>query len=112
MLKHLTKTSVEAIEPGDRDVYAWDDKVGGFGVKITPKGARVYLLKYRARGAQRWLVIGRHGEGEMTAEKARQQALRLRGVVADGKDPAAARDADRGSPTMVEFGERYMAEYA
>jgi hypothetical protein len=51
MKMRLTKTSVEAIEPEDRDTYAWDERVAAFGVKVTPAGARVYIIAAKRRGA-------------------------------------------------------------
>jgi integrase len=110
MKTRLTKMAVEAIEPGARDTYAWDDRVAGFGVKVTPKGARIYLLKYRAGAAQRWLVLGRHGEA--TTEQARAKAVKLRGTVADGGDPARSRDERAAEPTIDELADRYLAEFA
>jgi integrase len=105
----LTKTTIEAIESGGRDLYAWDDQLPGFGVKVTPAAARIYLLKYRYRGAQKWLTIGRHGE--ITVAEARQRATALRGRIADGEDPAAARRAI-ASPTIADLADRYLAEHA
>jgi integrase len=110
MKSRLSKTGVEAIEPGAADIYAWDDRVAGFGVKVTPKGARIYLLKYRIGGAQRWLVLGRHGE--ITAEDARTKAVRLRGAIANGEDPARIRDDQAAAPTIDELADRYLEEYA
>jgi integrase len=110
MKTRLTKTAVEAIEPGAKDTYAWDDRVAGFGAKITPKGARIYVLKYRAGTAQRWLVLGRHGE--ITTEQARAKAIKLRGTIANGKDPARARDEHDEAPTVDALADRYLAEYA
>src|ERR1700730_2866349 len=110
MKTRLTKTAVEAIEPGAKDAYAWDDRVGGFGVKVTPRAARVYILKYRSAGAQRWLTIGRHGE--ITTEQARAKAVKLRGTIANGEDPARARDERDEVPTVDALADRYLAEYA
>lgn len=110
MKMRLTKTAVEALAPADSDTYAWDDKTPGFGVKVTPKGARVYVLKYRAGRAQRWMVLGRHGD--VTVEQARKKATKLRGAVADGKDPARARDARAAAPTIDELADRFLDEYA
>jgi hypothetical protein len=79
MKMRLTKTAVEAIVPGPRDVYAWDEAVPGFGCKVMPNARHVYVLKYRANGGQRWLTLGRHGE--ITTEQARikaENALRRR----------------------------------
>jgi integrase len=106
----LTKTSVEATRPGARDTYAWDDRVGGFGVKTTPKGARIYILKYRAGGEQRWLTLGRHGE--ITTEQARDRAIKHRAAIADGADPARQRDERAAEPTVDELADRYLVEWA
>ena len=110
MKRKLTKTTVEAIPPGSRDAYGWDTTVRGFGVKVTPRGARIYLLKYRAGGNQRWLTIGRHGE--ITAEEARTKATKLRAAIADGKDPARLRDDAATALTVDELADRYLAEHA
>src|SRR5690242_11857367 len=110
MKTRLTKSSVDDIEPAARDIYAWDDKTPGFGVKVTPAGARIYVLKYRASGAQRWIVLGRHGD--ITVDQARTKAVKFRGAIADGEDPALARDKRTAEPSVNELADRYLAEYA
>jgi hypothetical protein len=94
-------------KPGLKDAYAWDDRVHGFGVKVTPRGARIYVIKYRSGGAQRWM-LGRHGE--ITAEQARAKAVRLRGAIANGEDPAGVRDERAAEPTVDQFADRYLEE--
>ncbi|MCH7540791.1 MAG: tyrosine-type recombinase/integrase [Proteobacteria bacterium] len=107
----ITKRAVEAIAPGARDVFLWDTELPGFGCKITPRGARVYVLQYWAGGRARRYTLGRHGQ-TMTTEEARREAMRLKGVVARGADPAAVRAADRAGPTLTAFAERYLADHA
>jgi Arm DNA-binding domain/Phage integrase, N-terminal SAM-like domain len=68
------------------------------------------VIKYRAGGAQRWIVLGRHGE--ITAEQARAKAVRLRGAIANGEDPARVRDERAAEPTVDQFADRYLEEYA
>src|SRR5262249_52919418 len=74
--------------------------------------AKVYGLKYRVRGRQRWHSIGRHGS-PWTPESARKEARRLLGLVATGIDPAEekAKAAERKSPTLQELSERFMSEH-
>lgn len=121
----LTKRSVEAIEPGERDAYVWDSEIAGFGVKVTPRremmtpdgprmtgGARVYVLQYSRRNRTRRVTIGRHGDGGLTADQARREAEVLRGIIRDGGDPAAERARQRAIPTMRGLAERYLAEHA
>ncbi len=110
MKMRLTKTAVEAIPPGSRDAYAWDATVRGFGLKVTPKGSRIFILKYRAAGTQRWLTIGRHGE--ITAEEARTKAVKLRAAIAEGIDPSRIRDDAARAPTVDALADRYLVEHA
>jgi integrase len=68
----------------------------GFGVKITPKGHRVFVAQYtprsqRGTGRRRRLTIGPFGP--LTVEQARDAARTVLGRVARGEDPAA--DAKR-----------------
>jgi len=107
----LTKRSVEALRSDVRDLFMWDTEIPGFGCKITPKGSRIYLLQYGRRGRDYRVNIGRHGI-DVTAEQARLEARRLRGVVAAGENPAVERMRERSALTVADLGERYMIEYA
>ena len=61
--KALTKLVVERTEPDPtRDVFVWDSKVPGFGVRIYPTGKRMYVFQYRTMTRQqRRIAIGLHG---------------------------------------------------
>jgi integrase len=108
----LTKRAVEAIERAAIDVLVWDAELSGFGVKVTPRGARVYILQYSRRGRSRRCTIGRHGDGGLTADQARREAEVLRGIIRNGGDPAAERTRQRAIPDMRGLAGRYMAEHA
>jgi hypothetical protein len=43
----LTKTTIEKIQPGERDVFLWDDTLQGFGLRVLPSGKRSFVLQYR-----------------------------------------------------------------
>ncbi|MCH7793908.1 MAG: integrase arm-type DNA-binding domain-containing protein [Proteobacteria bacterium] len=107
----LTKRSIDAAKPGARDLFLWDTEAAGFGCKVTPKGRRVFILQYWANGRARRVTLGRYGS-ELTVDQARTKARRLRGHVADGGDPAGARAQARAMPTVKQFAERYLREYA
>jgi hypothetical protein len=80
---------VEALNAGDRDQYIWDFELPGFGVKVTPAGSRVYLVQYRLggrKGRTRRITIGRHGS--ISAEAARETAVRIKETINSGRDPA------------------------
>jgi len=81
------------------------------GCKVTPKGARIYILQYGRLGRDHRVTIGRHGS-DVTAEQARLEALRLRGIVAAGENSVTARTREQSASTIADLGERYMIEYA
>lgn len=111
MRGRITKRSVEALQPATTDVYLWDTEIPGLGCKLTPQGSRIYFLKYRHAGRQRRYRLGVHGV-DFTAEQARERARRLKTQIADGVDPHAERERNRGVPTVAEYSETYMIEYA
>jgi len=111
MRQRITKRVVDNAEPAEKDQFIWDSDAHGFGAKITPQGARVYLLQYRFAGRLRRYTIGRHGS-PWTAEAARTEAIRLLRQVADGIDPATVKAAERRDPSFAEFAERYLTEHA
>ena len=100
----ITAAVVDGMQPGD---VVWDAEVRGFGLRYRARD-RIYVVKTRIRGEQRILTIGRHGKGAWGAESARREAIRLLGLVRDGKDPAAERDADKVAPTLAALADRYL----
>lgn len=110
MKKKITKRNVDATEAEAGDIFIWDTEVKGFGLKVTPKGRKVYLLQYRLPGtATRRYTIGVHG-APWTPDGARNEAIALLGQVSRGGDPAEVRQATRADPTIAELCDLYLAE--
>ena len=94
----IRKEVVESLPPGSA---AWDTEVRGFGVRRQRRDA-FYIVKYRDKdGRQRIVTIGRHGPGEWMPDRARKEAIRIKGLVRDGRDPAAERDRSRDAPPFA-----------
>jgi hypothetical protein len=101
--KALTKLLVERTTPNpERDVFLWDTKVPGFGVRVYPTGKRMYVFQYRTKARQqRRVAIGLHGP--FTIEKAREAAGDLYEAVRKGRDPAdEQKTAARRAPDRME----------
>ncbi len=107
----ITKRKIDELQAGARDVFLWDTDLPGFGCKITPKGARIYVLQYGQAGRDHQITIGRHGI-DVTAEQARLEAQRLRGLIATGETPTAIATKQTEVVTVAELGQRYLDEYA
>jgi integrase len=104
----ITTELVEALQPGEQ---VWDKEVRGFGVRRRGVDA-VYCVKTRVKCRQVLYTIGRHGKGAWAAERARREAIRILGLIRDGKDPAAEKQAERKVPMLADFAARYLTEYA
>lgn len=108
----ISKRTVDQAEPGARDAFLWDSELRGFGLKVTPAGRKVYLVQYRLGGrsgrTQR-VTIGPHGA--FTPDKARDEARRLLGEAAAGRDPKRERTEEWKAPTVAAVAEKFLAEH-
>lgn len=105
----ITKRSVDAAVPGDKEFFIWDDELKGFGLRVYPSGRKMYLAQFRAGGRLRRVNIGLHGA--LTPDLARTEAMKHLSQVRLGGDPANDRDRRKASPTMKEFGLRFLSEH-
>jgi integrase len=106
----ITKRLVDSLEPGHAEYVMWDSELRRYGVKITPAGRKVHIVKYRFHGRQRKLTIGL--ADVITPEQARAAARDLLSQVANNHDPAAARNILVGEPTIEQAFGRFIAEHA
>jgi integrase len=114
MLGKITKSAVDALEKGE---FISDAEVKGFVARKLPSGKVTYGLRYRIRGGpQRWLALGLHGD--VTADDARRLAKKHIGEVADWRDPAGERQAERkrtkvaDADTVNALLDRFLERYA
>ena len=93
----LTKSVIDALPTPTSDVVYWDAGLPGFGIKVTPKGRKVFVVLYRTGGAEsklRKYTIGPYGR--ITLHQARVGAQKVFAAKLDGRDPATEkREAKR-----------------
>jgi len=71
----------------------WDDALPGFGLRITERGSKSFVLSYRAGGRKRFLTLGLYGV--LTLDQARNKALKELASVLEGADPVEQRREER-----------------
>ena len=101
----LTKTAIDELPTPASDVVYWDASLPGFGVKITPKGRKVFIVLYRIGGAGsklRKYTIGPYGR--VTLHQARIAAQRVFAAKLDGRDPAAEKRESKRRIVADQFG--------
>jgi len=118
MIAKLTKRNVDDAKPADVDVFVWDGKhneaVSGFGLKVTPKGKRIFIYQYWSpvlHKTRRRVTIGTYGR--LTVEQARHEAKKLAGRIAHGEDPAteaAERRESAKASTVALLSVEYLNE--
>ena len=109
----ITKKSVDVLTPSSSDVFLWDDVLKGFGLRLTPKGARSYVVQYRMGGREapsRRYTLGSHGS-PWTPETARREAERILIMVRQGVDPIDAKDERRRQAVDLAF-ESYVETFS
>jgi integrase len=122
--EQLTKTVVDALGPASVDYIVWDRQVRRFGVRVRESGTKHYVLRMRVDGRQKWYTIGKHGD-PWTVDSARNEASRVLGLAENVKKlrqtcaapanllhPIEAREKTRSVPSLADFAQRYLDEYA
>ena len=107
--RSISKRMVEALST-EKDTVYWDSELQGFGVRVYPSGARVYVVQSRGPDGPKRVAVGRHGV--VTADQARRRAALMIARIKAGEAPTSAHEAgpDPG-PTVAELAERYFREH-
>jgi integrase len=113
MRTRLTHRLVSSLRPDpDRDTLVWDRELVGFGLRLSRRGVKSYVVQYRAPdGRDRRLTLGKHGSG-LTLEEARKLAGKRLLEVRNDRDPAAERRAFAAAPTVEDLVARFLEEHA
>jgi hypothetical protein len=109
----LSKRTVDALPTRTAVYIAYDASLAGFGCRVTPTGAKSWVVEYRPhfggrRTAKKRITFG--ATSAITADAARHSAQEILARVRLGEDVAAERAAERCAPTIAELAERYMRE--
>lgn len=112
-IQRITKRTVDALRSNGCEFTMWDDAISGFGVRVRTTGAKSYVVVYRA-GTGRGAPVRRYtiaAVGKITPDRARTRAKIILGAVAHGHDPANQKTVERGTPTVAELADRFMADH-
>ena len=101
----LSKRTVDRLAVNGKDSVFWDHALPGFGVRVYPSGAKVYVVQTRAGGRSKRVRVGRHGD--LSPDQARKEAARLIACIKAG-EPL---EAEAPPPTVADLAERYLREY-
>jgi integrase len=108
--RKLSDIFIKKLKPQASTFLVWDTHQRGLAIRIQPTGSKAWKVIYPFHGRPRWVHLGVVGAIDLA--DARKLASRVMFQVAEGKDPAAERKAERGRGTFEELATRYLEEYA
>jgi integrase len=92
---------------GKSKIDYYDPTVAGFVLEVRASGSKSYGLRYRdANGRQRQYLVG--NAADLSFDKAKREAQRVRSRVTVGEYPCEERKAKRAIPTVALLAERYL----
>jgi integrase len=109
-MRRLTKQVIdETLFLSAGQMFVRDTELPGFALRVT-KGRKSFILEKRIRGRMRRLTIGPYGP--LTVDQARKLAATHVGAIAQGGDPAQARQDRLHEPTFGDLTEQYLERHA
>jgi len=109
---NFTDRFLRTLKPGASAVEWFDEDTRGLSLKLNPGGAATWYFNYtrRADALRRRVQLGK-----LTAlglKDARLRATKMAGLVADGRDPAGDRRAERDALTVADLVDQFFDQYA
>ncbi len=109
MTVKLTKSSIVAAEPREKDYTVWDSEIRNFGVRVAPSGRKMFVYQYRFNRRSGRLTLG--SADVLSVTMARDLAREAAVKISRGIDPGAERDAKRNAITVAALAERFDASH-
>ena len=106
----LSDIFIRKLKPQSRPFMVWDVQQRGLAVAVQPTGHKSWKVVYSMNGRPRWYTIG--DVAAIGLSDARKLASRVMFQVAEGKDPAAERKAERRRGTFEELATAYVKDHA
>ena len=109
---NFTDRFLRTLKPGASAVEWFDEDTRGLSLKLNPGGAATWYFNYtrRADAMRRRVQLGKLSA--LGLKDARLRATKMAGLVADGKDPAGDRRAERDALTVADLVDQFFDQYA
>lgn len=104
--QRLTELTVRKAKPQQRVYLIWDSYQRGLALQVQPTGSKAWKCIYSRHGRARWLHLGDAGVVDLA--KARVLAGRAMLAVAEGRDPAADKRAERAIGSFADLHGKYL----
>lgn len=117
-MTHMKKAGIEKAITGavaaNKEKRIWDDSPRGLGLRVKPSGGATFFVQYRSPLTFKKvrLTLGKYGG--LTLEQARDEARKVMGAVAEGRDPAGEKKSAAfeaaSALTICDFCDAYLRD--
>jgi len=74
--QRLSDFFVQRLKPGPHDIKLWDADLPGFGIRVTPKGVKSWIVQFDRGGKKVIATLGRLEEIDFNKAKDKAKSLR------------------------------------
>jgi integrase len=107
----ITKAAADSmVPPAQGQTFLRDDKLRGFALRVTAAGIKSFVFEGRVRGRVRRITIGQYPV--ISVSFAREEALRIKSAITQGRDPVMERAAERNVLSFRDLTNVYLERYA
>ena len=106
----LTERRIRDVKPQPKTRFLWDRQVKNLGVRITPRGAKSYVLFYRVAGRKHLATLARCSELSLKAARERAGA-ELAAIRAGKSDLLERQQRAKEAPTVNDGLDRFFKEF-
>jgi integrase len=111
-MARFTDKSIAALRPRAERYEVWEG--GGFGIRVSPRGAKAWIWVYHFAGRPRRMTLGTYpalGLADARIKLADARKLLERGID-PGDREVQSRKAERAAETLAELAEAYLDNWA
>jgi integrase len=106
----ITELTIRKARPGPTAFLIWDVTQRGLALRIEPTGTKVWKCIFNRHNRTRWMTIGR--ADAISLADARLLAGKAMVAVAEGRDPAAEKRAQRSAGSFAELAAKYVEQHS
>ena len=110
----FTDRSINALKAKANRFEVWENGRAGFGVRVSPKGRKTWVLMYRFDGKARRMTLGTYPE--VSLADANLRVAEAKRKLSEGRDPGLelveARQAERQAETVEDLAYEYLKRHA
>jgi integrase len=112
-VKNLTAHWVaKAPSPLVGRVDYFDQRTSGLGLRVSPRGGKIWFVMYRVKGDPKKRRLTLDGYPALTLADARERAQEVRLAASRGQDPAAEKQELKAAATFATLATEYLDKHA